>query len=105
MPSEAGPSGTLPPPRPRRIDHRLIKPSDIQFWADIYSVEVTSNECLTKVRSLLNCRSNMNVARSFRGEEAQAFIDFLDRVSKLHCGTPVPRRPMALNTGSLPVVP
>ena len=66
--------------------HQFI--SDVQFWANIYSVKITSDECLTKVQSLLTRRSNMNVARSFQGNEAQTFIDFLDRVSKPHRGVP-----------------
>jgi len=45
-------------------------------------MEVTSNECLSKIRSILSCRSCMNVARGFQGNEAQTFIDFLDKVSK-----------------------
>jgi len=48
-------------------------------------MDITSGECLAKIRSLLSCRSSINGARSFQGEEAQAFIDFLDQVSGLHC--------------------
>jgi len=39
------------------------------------------NASQKKVRTLLSCRSSMNVARSFQGNEAQTFIDFLDQVS------------------------
>ena len=70
-----------PLPRLRQIEHCLIESLDKQFWVNIYSIEVTSNECLAKIRTLLGCRSNMNVARSFQGNEAQTFIDFLDQVS------------------------
>ena len=64
------------------MDHRLIQSLGVQFWSNFSSMETTSNECLAKVRSLLNCKSEMNVARGFRGDEAQTFIDFIDRVSK-----------------------
>jgi len=64
------------------IDHQLIEPPDMQLWANIYTMEITSDECLTEVRSLLNCRSNVNVVRSLRGNDAQTFIDFLDKVSR-----------------------
>ena len=70
------------------MDYRLMESLDVQLWANIHSMDITSEECLTKVRSLLSCRSNMNVARSLQGEEAQAFIDFLDRVSKLYYVAP-----------------
>ena len=73
------PPGTLHPPR---SGHSPIELPDTQPWVNIYTMEVTSNECLSKVRSLLSCRSSMNTARSFQGNEAQTFIDFLDKVSK-----------------------
>ena len=60
-----------------------IESLDIQFWTSIFSSEITSDECLSKVRSLLSCLSKITVARSFKGNEAQAFVDFLDRVSNL----------------------
>ena len=63
--------------------YRLIESLDIQFWASILSSEITLDECLSKVRSLLSCLSKITVARSFEGNEAQAFVNFLDRVSKL----------------------
>ena len=100
MPCEIFPSGTLPLLRPQLVGHRLIEFSDSRFWAEIYMMEISSEECLTKVRSLLTCKSNIDVTRSFQGEEAQAFIDFLDRVSKLRCGVSVPQPLRILNTGS-----
>ncbi|KAF9651394.1 kinase-like protein [Thelephora ganbajun] len=57
----------------------------MQFWANIYTMEITSNECLTEVRSLLSCRSNINITRNFRGNEAQMFINFLDGVLARSC--------------------
>ena len=56
----------------------------VEPWVNIYTMDVASNECLTQVQSLLSCRSNVNVVQSFRGNEAQMFIDFLDQVSHLH---------------------
>ena len=85
MVCEAGPSGTLPPLLPHQTDHQPIQPPDVQFWANLFSMETASNECLSKVRSLLGCPSGIAVARGFRGNEAQTFVDFLDRVSGL-CG-------------------
>ena len=63
-----------------QIDHWLINSSDIRFWTKIYSMEVTSGECLSEVQFLLNCPSKITFARGFCGNEAQTFIDFLDRV-------------------------
>jgi len=63
--------------------HRLIESVDTQFWTSIYSAEITSSERLLAVRSLLSCPSKIAVARSFKGNEAQTFIDFLDRVSEV----------------------
>ena len=81
MPCQADISGTLPP-RAQQIGHQLTESLDVQFWANIYSTEITSNECLSKVQALLSCPSKIAVARSFQGDEARTFIDFLDRVSK-----------------------
>jgi hypothetical protein len=55
---------------------------DMQFWANIYSSESSSDDCLPTIRSLLSCPTNITVARSFQGDEAQRLIDFLDRVSE-----------------------
>jgi len=86
MPCEAALSGgTLPIPHSQRIGHRPSEPSDKQLWANIYSIEVTSKECLTRVQTLLSCRSGINAARSFQGNEAQMFIDLLDQVSCESC--------------------
>ena len=56
---------------------------DIQFWANLCVVEITSSECLSEVQTLLNCPSKITLARSFQGREAQTFIDFLDQVIQL----------------------
>ena len=47
-------------------------------------MEIASDECLTEIRSLLSCRSNLNVVRGFKGGKAQEFVDFLDQVSESH---------------------
>jgi len=87
MPSQADPPSTLSL-RPQWLDCRLTESLDTQFWLSICAMEVTSSECLTEVRSLLSCRSNIDVARSLRGNEAQMFVDFLDRVSTLSSAVP-----------------
>ena len=46
-------------------------------------METTSNKCLSKVQELLDCRSNADIAKSFERNEAQMFVDFLDRVSRM----------------------
>jgi len=80
----ADPSGALLSPRPQRAYRRLIIGSlDTRFWSYLYSIEVTSDECLTKVQALVSCRSSIDVIRSFEGNGAKHFIDFLDQVSKL----------------------
>jgi len=72
----------LRPLRPQLwIAYQLIGPVDIQFWSDFFSTEIPSSECLWKVRSLLTCPTKITAARSFRGNQAQIIIDFLDRVS------------------------
>ena len=86
MPYEIYPSGALAPLRSQWIAYRFTGSLDVQFWANVYSMEITSDECLAKIRSLLSCRSSINVPRGFQGEAAQAFIDFLDQVSELHYG-------------------
>ena len=95
---EASPSGAFSLLRSWLIDHRLIESLEMQFYASIYLMEVTSDECLSKVWSLLSCPSKINVARSLRGSEAQMFIDFLDQVSK-HACVVVFRQLTTLNIG------
>lgn len=68
------------PLEPQR-DHRLRESLDTQYWAAIYSMEITSSSCLSEVESLLNCPSKIALVRGLQGSEAQAFIDFLDQVS------------------------
>ena len=53
-----------------------------RLLAEICSMEATSTECLWEVRSLLTCPPKVAAARSLEGNEAQEFVDFLDRVSE-----------------------
>lgn len=82
--------------------HPITQSLDTQFWANIYSNKITSDECLSEVRSLLSCPSKIVVVRNFLGDEAQTFIDFLDQVSKL-CA-PVPQKTKTFNAGSCPAI-
>ena len=61
--------------------HRLTKSLDAQSWPNLYTLEVTSNECVSKLRSLLSRPSEIAVARSFQGVEADTLANFLDQVS------------------------
>lgn len=65
---------------------------DPQFWARIYSLDITSDECLYEVRALLNCPSRVTAARNLQGGEAQIFVDFLDKVSDRSTLSPDGRR-------------
>ena len=66
----------------RLASSHLIQLLDIQFPAKLCSMEATSTECLLEVRSLLTCPPKVAAARSLEGNEAQEFVDFLDRVSE-----------------------
>ena len=55
----------------------------MQFRSNNCLLETASNESLSEVRSLLYSPTKITVARSLQGDEAQALIDFLDRVSRL----------------------
>ena len=84
MPCDSDPSGVYFPPFARSGGSTSLptyRISSMQFWSDIFSVEIPSKECLSKVRSLLTCPAKITAARSFRGNQAQTIIDFLDRVS------------------------
>ena len=69
--------------RPQLVEHPMTNPPNIQFWTNMYSMDVASGECISAVQSLLSCPSKISLARNFRGNEAQTFIDFLDQVSYL----------------------
>ena len=104
MPSEADRFGTFPLHLRQWIDHQLIEPLDAQFWAKIYSMDTASTECLSEVQALLICPFKIEAARSLRGNEAQKFIDFLDRVStKIMC--PILRQLRTLIAGPCVLIP
>jgi len=84
MPCKVDISGKSSLLRPHCTNLQLTEPLDLQFWTNIYSMEVASTECLSRVQSLLTCPSKITVARSFRGNQAKMFVDFLDRVSEYH---------------------
>ena len=69
-------------------DQRLMRWLDAQSWHDLHTLETVSDECLPKLQSLLGCPSKIAIARSFQGSEANALIDFLDRVSALCASCP-----------------
>jgi hypothetical protein len=69
------------------LPYLLINPSDIHSSANIYLMEVTSNGCLSGVRSLLSSPSRINTSRNLQGDEARIFIDFLDQVSGGFCAS------------------
>ena len=79
------PPETVPPSKPLlrspRMNPWLIESSAVQTWESIYSMPITSDECVSEVRSILNCRSKIQSIRNLRGNEAQNFVDFLDQVS------------------------
>ena len=75
-PPETEPSGA-PPLCPSWVDQWLIGPLGMQIRA---SMEITSDECISEVKSLLNCPSKVATARSLQGVEAQTLIDLLDKV-------------------------
>ena len=76
----ASPSSTLPLPCSQLMGRQLIGPLDIQYSANIYSTEITSNECISEVQSLLSSPLRIALARSIQGNNAQTLIDSLDRV-------------------------
>ena len=53
-------------------------------------MEIPSNECLSKIQSLVSCPTKITVVRSFRGNQARAIINLLDRVS--NPSVPVPQQ-------------
>jgi len=63
--------------------HPFIESSDTQFWTSLCTMDVTSDECLSKVQTLLTCPFMIALVRSFRGNQAQMLVDFLHHVSRL----------------------
>ena len=61
----------------------IVQPSDAQFLANIYSNDVTSDESTLEIQSLLSSLPKIITAKNLLGNDAQAFVDFLDQVSRL----------------------
>ena len=78
----AGCSSTLPSLHLQAVDDQLVGSSDTQFLKAIHSADVDSSERLSEVQSLLNSPFKVTLVRSLQGNEAQTFIDALDRVSQ-----------------------
>ena len=78
MPLEADSSSLLS----SVADRWLEGSTNAQSWSVLYTLEITSDECLSRLRLLISCPSAIAAARSFQGSEAGALINFLDRVSK-----------------------
>ena len=55
---------------------------DPHSWSDLYASDITSNDFLLKVQSLLDSPSKVALARAFQGSEVEVLIDFLDAVSE-----------------------
>ena len=51
------------------------------FWDTIFSTDVTSVEGLSNIAALVRSQSKIKAARSLCGDQAQGFIDQIDRVS------------------------
>lgn len=67
----------------QRIDRRLIEFLGVRFSTNIHSVEITSTECISEVKSLLSCSFKINLAMSIQENKAQKLVDFLDQVGRL----------------------
>jgi len=59
----------------------LTSTSDALFWDTIISTDVTPADNLPNIVTIVYSPTKINVARSLRGDQAQSFIDLLDRVS------------------------
>ena len=81
VPWGASPSSTLPLPCSQYMGRQLIEPLDVKYSANIHSMKITSNECISEVQSLLSCPLKISRTRSIQGNQAQSFVDSLDRVS------------------------
>ena len=81
MPHETGPSGAhlslWQSPRTKALTQTL----DALFWDAIFSMDVTSEEGLSKVSTIVRSPSKIAEARSLQGDKAQRFIEQIDRVS------------------------
>lgn len=79
--------------------------SDALFWDAIFSTDITSVEGLSNITTLLQSPSKIHVARNLLGDQAQSFIDLIDRVSDLGKRPSVPRVLIMTSTASRVAVP
>ena len=89
MPCEAGHSGALSPflSWGQQTHPSFTASSTTLLYDDIYMVDMSAEESVSNIRSLIHSPSWIAVARSLRGEEAQGLIDFIDQASgaQLQC--------------------
>ena len=90
MSHETDPSGAHPSLSQSTCTWTLTRALDAFFWEVIFSVDITSTEGLSNVSTLVHSPSKIAVARSFRGDKAQSFINLIDRVSDLATLSGVP---------------
>lgn len=76
---ETVPSGTHPFLCLRRVKAHLTP--DPLFWDTIFVADITSAEGLSNFSTLIHSPSKITAARSLQGDQAQVFIDLIDRVS------------------------
>ena len=55
--------------------------SDPLFWDTIFSMDITSAEVLSSIATIVYSPTKVDMARELQGEEAQSFVDLIDRVS------------------------
>lgn len=87
---ETGPSGKSPS-LCCYYGSTLTLALDALFWDTIYSMDIASAEGLSNITTLLHSPQKILDARNLRGDQAQRFIDLIDRVSDLDERPPVPR--------------
>lgn len=66
-------------------------PADTLFWDTIFSMNITSAECLPNISTLVHSPSKISEARSLQGDQAQSLIDLIDQVCDSGRRPSVPR--------------
>ena len=59
----------------------LTLASDALFWATTLSVDTTSAEIFSNIATIVHSPTKISVARGLQGDQAQHFVDLIDRVS------------------------
>ena len=80
--SETGAFSTPPLLHLPWIDRWLMETLGTPSRTGTYPMDVTSDECLSEIRTFLSCPFRITAVMGFRGNAAQVFVDFLDRVSR-----------------------